>query len=60
MIKIKKINSTNVNFNVQGQGCFDDCEVTVWVGRYSYSNDDGCEARDARNAKGPSWGPTWW
>ncbi|EJO5348770.1 hypothetical protein ACFLKB_06390 [Clostridium sp. FAM 1755] len=42
MLKIKKINKSITNFNVQGQGCNDDCtEHNKLVGK-SNRNTKGC------------------
>ncbi|ACO85427.1 MULTISPECIES: hypothetical protein [Clostridium] len=42
MLKIKKINKSITNFNVQGQGCNDDCtEHNKLVGK-SNANTKGC------------------
>ncbi|MEY8324900.1 hypothetical protein AALB47_13500 [Lachnospiraceae bacterium 54-11] len=41
-MKIKKIASTDVNLNVRGQACGDDCtETKIWVGRTD-GNTSGC------------------
>lgn len=42
MMKINKIQNTNLNLKVRGQGCADDCtEKKVWVGKLD-GNTQGC------------------
>lgn len=41
-MKIKKLSCTDVNLNVRGQACEDDCtENNIWVGRTD-GNTSGC------------------
>lgn len=56
MLEIKKINNTNTNFIVQGQGCLDDCiEHNIWVGRTN-GNTPGCVLYDtAYTPKTSTW-----
>ena len=43
MMKINKIQNTNLNLKVRGQGCADDCtEKKVWVGKLD-GNTQGIE-----------------
>lgn len=42
MLKMKKIDNSQMNLKVRAQGCLDDCvETHVWVGK-SDGNTSGC------------------
>ena len=57
MMKINKIQHTNLNLNVRGQGCADDCtEKKVWVGKLD-GNTQGCVYYDTAYTPKTT---TWW
>ena len=57
MMKINKIQNTNLNLKVRGQGCADDCtEKKVWVGKLD-GNTQGCVYSDTASTPKTT---TWW
>ncbi|GIP57522.1 hypothetical protein MKX50_17980 [Paenibacillus sp. FSL W8-0186] len=53
-MKIVKIKDKEINLNVRGQGCDNDCAITVWKGKTS-SSEKGCWSADGYNAQTTSW-----
>ena len=56
MMKLNKIQNTNLNLKVRGQACGDDCtEEKVWVGKLD-GNTEGCVYYDtAYTPKSTTW-----